>query len=301
MNTLQRPSRTTLLPTLAALTAVVLWGASFPAMKVAVQALGVWPLMWARMTLALLVLLPVAKRLAPKRLSRRDAILLGCMALLQPCAYFLCESKAMLYTSSAQAGVVAASMPLMMAIGGWLVLKERVTLRLWLGVAISCTGVAWLTSAGGPGNASAPNPLLGNLFELLAMVCATGSSLCICKLAAQGATRWNTWTLTGVQTTMGALFFLPGAPAVLAGVTTWPGEVTLSVLYLSLASSLGAFGLYNWALGRMPASRAGSFINLVPVAAVFFGWLVLGEMLTTMQCLATALVMGGVVLGTRTR
>ncbi|WP_164562083.1 DMT family transporter [Nitratidesulfovibrio vulgaris] len=297
------PSRTAvspLLPVLAALAAVVLWGGAFPAMKVAVQTLGTWQMMWARMVFALLLLVPLARRLAPARIERRDLPLLAGMALMQPCLYFLCESTALQLTTSSQAGVMAASMPLMMAVGGFL-LGEKVSPRLWFGVGVSCIGVAWLTSSGGEGGGSAPDPFTGNLLELAAMACATGSSLCIGALISRGKGRWNALTLTGIQTLAGAVFFLPGAPGVIGGVADWSTEVLLAVVYLGGASSLGAFGLYNWALGHMPASRAGNFINLVPVAAIFFGWLLLGETLTTTQYLATGLVMGGVLMGTRAR
>lgn len=206
------PSRTAvspLLPVLAALAAVVLWGGAFPAMKVAVQTLGTWQMMWARMVFALLLLVPLARRLAPARIERRDLPLLAGMALMQPCLYFLCESTALQLTTSSQAGVMAASMPLMMAVGGFL-LGEKVSPRLWFGVGVSCIGVAWLTSSGGEGGGSAPDPFTGNLLELAAMACATGSSLCIGALISRGKGRWNALTLTGIQTLAGAVFFLPG-------------------------------------------------------------------------------------------
>jgi drug/metabolite transporter (DMT)-like permease len=320
-----RPSL--LLPGLAALGAVTLWGLSFPAMKVAVQALGPMPLMWARMMVAMALLAPFTARLFPARtvaaapsgtlarrgfwsgVPRRHKLLLLPTVLLQPCLYFLFESKAMQLTTASQAGVISASVPLLVGAGAWLLLGERPSPRLWVGVAFSCAGVAWLTLSGGAGTESAPDPLLGNMLELLAMACAAGNMLLVRRLSAHGGHqggecsgfRWNPWTLTALQTVAGALFFAPGAYAVLTGAGQWPADVVLAVIYLGAGASLGAFGLFNWATSHLPASSVGAFINLVPVTAVGFGWLWLGETLNATQMLAAAVVMVGVALGTGRR
>ena len=73
----------------------------------------------------------------------------------------------------------------------------------------------------------------------------------------------------------------------------------LSLLFLGVSVTLGAFGLYNWAMSRMPASRASAFINLVPVLAVLLGWLVLNEGLNQLQLLAAMVIVGGVILSQR--
>jgi drug/metabolite transporter (DMT)-like permease len=46
----------------------------------------------------------------------------------------------------------------------------------------------------------------------------------------------------------------------------------------------------------MPAGQATAFINLIPVLTLFFGWLILGEVLKPMQYGAGAMVVAGVFL-----
>ncbi len=70
----------------------------------------------------------------------------------------------------------------------------------------------------------------------------------------------------------------------------------LSVTYLGIGVSLGAYGLYNFSITRMPAAKASMYMNLIPVFTLIFGMIILGERLTPMQWLASALVLGGVII-----
>ena len=196
---------TKFLPYLAVLGAVAFWGGSFAAMKLAVSAMGPWAVMWLRMLVALAVLAPVLKRLTPTQGRPGDWRLLAPMALCMPCGYFLLESYALTFTSSAQAGVVSATVPLLVAAGARLFLGERVSAGAMAGLTLSLLGVAWLTLAGSA-DEHAPAPLLGNLLELGAMVCAAAYML----IAKQLSSRYNPWTLTALQTLVGAVFFVPG-------------------------------------------------------------------------------------------
>ncbi len=280
------------LPVLALLAVVLLWGISYPTMKIVVQALGPWAVMWARMAVAMAILAPLAPRLMPREVRKGDLLPLLLMALCMPCLYFLFEANALRYTSSAQAGVISSSVPLLVAVGARLFLAEPLSRTTLAGLVLAIAGVAWLTLAGAPSE-SAANPLLGNTLEMGAMLCAAASMLLIKRLSE----RWSPWTLTAAQTVCGFLFFLPGAPAVLSGAPLahgWP--VLLTLLFLGSCVTLGAFGLYNWGMSRLPASSASAFINLVPVTAVLMGWLILGETLNPAQLAASACVLAGVWL-----
>ncbi len=284
--------RPSVLPALALLAAVVLWGMSYPAMKVVVQALGPWAVMWTRMAVAMAILAPLAPRLMPREFRRGDLLPLLLMAVCMPCLYFLFEANALRYTSSAQAGVISSSVPLLVAVGARLFLAEPLSRTTLAGLVLAIAGVAWLTLAGAPSE-NAANPLLGNALEMGAMLCAAASMLLLKRLSE----RWSPWTLTAAQTVCGFLFFLPGAPAVLSGAPLahgWP--VLLTLLFLGSCVTLGAFGLYNWGMSRLPASSASAFINLVPVTAVLMGWLILGETLNPAQLAASACVLAGVWL-----
>jgi drug/metabolite transporter (DMT)-like permease len=285
------------LPIAAILGAVLLWGGSFSAMRVAVSAMSPWSVMWVRMTAGLLLVLPFAVRLRPENYRPGDWKYLIPMVLFQPCLYFLLESYALRLTTSAQAGVISASVPLMVAIAAGLALGERISRATLIGLVISMAGVAALTLLSAP-DGRAENPLLGNALELGAMICAAANFIAVKVLSR----RYGPWTLTALQTGAGAIFFLPGLFFLLDGPPViWSGRLIVSLVFLGAFVTLGAFGLFNWGMSRIPASRASAFINLVPVCAVLLGWLLLDEGLAPLQWLAAAAVIGGVGLSQRDR
>ena len=279
-------------PLLCLAGAVVFWGTSFVATKTALDSFTPMTVIWLRMAVATLVFAP-AWFFTPKPAYRRgDAAWLALIALLQPCIYYLAEGYALRFTTSSAAGVISAIVPLFVAAGAWMFLAERLSARSGIAVAISLLGVAVL-STGGHVQSAAPNPVLGNVLEVIAMAAAAGSMIAIKHLSS----RYNPWFLTGLQAAVGALFFLPGAIA--SGPASWTGAAVTgwaSIAYLGVFVSLGAFGLYNTAVALMPANRAALAINLVPAVALLSGWLLRGESLSLIQLAACTVIVGAIVL-----
>ncbi len=282
-----------LLPVAALLSAVLLWGGSFAAMRLSVGAMSPWSVMWLRMIIALLVILPFAGRLRLSGYQSGDWRLLLPMVLLQPCLYFLLESYALKFTTSSQAGVISASVPLMVTVGAWLVLGEPLSRKTLMGLFFSVGGVAALSINGQDAISALNNPLLGNSLEICAMASAALNMILVKRLC----NRYSPWLLTALQVAAGSLFFSPGLVLLFSGGTPqWTVTLVAAILFLGTFVTLGAFGLYNWAMSRIPASKASIFINLVPVTAVAIGWTVMGERLNPVQCIAAVTVITGVAL-----
>lgn len=270
---------------------VLFWGTSFAATKSAMESFSPMTVIWLRMLVSSALFLPFWNRLPKSDRRPGDWKLLGASMLFLPCLYFTLEGYAVYFTTSSQAGVIAAIMPLMVAGGAWLLLRERLGWQGAVGLAASIVGIAVLSLSGSV-QQSAPAPALGNILELGAMVAAAGSTLAIKHLSA----RYDTWFLTGLQSAVGAVFFAPLALASgTADLVSAPLSAWAAVAYLGAFAGLGAFGLYNSALKALPASRAALAINLIPAVAMLSGWLALGELMSLLQIGACALIVGAVV------
>ena len=68
------------------------------------------------------------------------------------------------------------------------------------------------------------------------------------------------------------------------------------MLYLGTVVSVGAYGLYNFGVSRIPASQASAFVNLIPVFTIVLGFWALDERLNFWQWMACALVFAGVLV-----
>jgi len=68
------------------------------------------------------------------------------------------------------------------------------------------------------------------------------------------------------------------------------------VLFQSIIVVAGGFLFWLWLLARYPASGVASFSFLTPIFTIFFGWLILGEVITTNFLIAAFLVISGLIL-----
>jgi drug/metabolite transporter (DMT)-like permease len=214
------------------------------------------------------------------------------MVVCEPCLYFLFEASAIENTAASQAGMITAMLPLMVAIAAGIYLKEVVTGRTIAGFLVAIMG-ACLLSLAAEVNVNAPNPVLGNFYEFLAMVCATGYTISLKRLSL----RYDPVFLTALQAFTGSIFYLP---FLFLPSTALPSRFdavpALSIVYLGIFVTMGAYGLYNYAVSKVPASQAAAFVNLIPVFTVILGRIILGENFTALQYAASAIVIAGVFM-----
>jgi drug/metabolite transporter (DMT)-like permease len=282
---------------LALVTAMLIWGSSFSALKVAMRAYDPMVVIFGRMAVGSFCFLFFFKRFRGVSVRKKDIKYLLFMAFCEPCLYFIFEAHAVTYTAASQAGIITSMLPLMVAVSAYFFLKEQVNKKTLLGFALAIGGACWLSLAS-ESTENAPNPALGNFLEFVAMVCATGYVVTLKHLT----TSLSPFFLTMVQAVVGCAFYLP---ILFLPFTQIPQRLdftsSLAVLYLGSIVTIGAYGLYNYGVSRIPVSQASAFVNLIPVFAILIGWVVLDETLTMAQYLAVLLIFGGVYVSQRTK
>lgn len=70
----------------------------------------------------------------------------------------------------------------------------------------------------------------------------------------------------------------------------------IAVSYLIVMGSLVAYMAYIWLLSVRPPSLVGTYAYVNPIVAVFLGWLIASEPITTQQLIALSIVLAGVLL-----
>ncbi len=281
------------LPYAALVTAMLIWSSSFIALKIAFVDYSPLLAIWGRMAVATAMFVLMFRMLPKVRYEKGDIWLLLGMALMEPCLYFVFEGYALTYTSAGQAGMISATLPLLVGVAAFLFLREKIGVARWVGFCLALIGVVAISLSGEEDIVNAANPVLGNFLEVLAMCCATGYTILVKKLTS----RYSPFFLIAVQSAAGMFFF---SPALLFSSGNLANMVfstsTLAIVYLGIVVTLGGYGLYTYGVSRLPASQASVYVNLIPVFTVFMSWFWLGEQFTLAQAGGAALVFLGIYL-----
>jgi len=272
--------------------AVIIWSSSFVVLKIAFTHFDPMVVIFGRMAIASICFLFVFKKLRHIDYHPGDWKRLLFMGVCEPGFYFVFEAMALTRTDASQAGMICALLPLMVVVAARFTLGERISRRTLYGFAIAVVGAITLSAAANSTD-TAPNPILGNFLEFMAMVCAVGYMITLKGLSP----RYNPWFLTMIQAFVGSLFFFPllFLPSTTLP-TAFPVVGVSTVVYLGVIVTIGGYGLYNYGMSKISASQASAFINLIPVFTLLFGWLFLNERLNWIQYAASALVIAGVYL-----
>lgn len=278
------------LPMLALTLAMLLWSSAFIALKYLLDFFHPTQIVFIRMLIASGCFLFFGRQLLNFRYQTGDWRWLLIMGIAEPCLYFLFETTALQYTTAGQAGVITATLPLLVSVAAFLILKERIGKPQIMGFIIAILGCAALSMAG-QNDEQASNPLLGNTLEFMAMVCGTIYSISIRKLSS----RYSALVLTAFQAFVGIFFFGP-----LALQHALPANISVlqisSLVYLGTIVTIGAYWLYNWAISQVEVSLVSAYINLIPVFTLLLAFLLLNERLNFWQCVACSVVFAGVVI-----
>ncbi len=272
--------------------AMFIWGSSFVALKSAMVDLGEYTVIFLRMVIASLCFLYFIKSFLKYEFTKSDIKYILLLALFEPCLYFIFEAKALLYTSASQAGMITSLMPLLTAMAAGYFLKEIISRKLIFGSLIAMIGAVWL-SVQATTTVSAPNPMLGNFLEFCAMVCAAGYTIVTRYLVE----KYSALFITAIQAFIGAIFFFPFFAYEMVFVDmNFTMTAILWTVYLGVVVTLGGYGLYNYALTKIEASKAGMFVNLIPVFTLILAFLILGEKLSIQELIASATILIGVII-----
>ncbi len=178
------------------------------------------------------------------------------------------------------------------AIGAWLMFRERLTWGFMAGLVLAMSGTALVMGASSlePGGS-----LLGDGLGVLTAVFYGGYLLTIKYLRE----RLPSGLIMSASTAFS--FFALLIAAILMDDTLFP--VTLlgwgTLVAIGLIIHAGGQGLITVAFKHLSASFASVALLATPVLAAFFGWLFLNETLTLLQSLGCAAVLAGIALSQR--
>jgi drug/metabolite transporter (DMT)-like permease len=272
-----------------------IWGSSFLFTRIGVVEFGALPAAAMRVFVATAVLLPLVwmRGMGPQLRQHAKPIFL--IGILNSAIPFACFSFALLSITTGLSAILNATVPLFGALVAWFWLKDRPTGSRIVGLAIGFAGVAMLAwdKASFKPDASGVAPAWAVLACLFATICY--------GIAANAAKRYlgglpSLVTATGSQLGASIALILPALwfwPAQTPSLRAWLSLIALGVLCTGIA-----YVLYFRLIEQAGPARALAVTFVVPVFAIFYGALFLGESVTSWMIICGVVIVCGTALST---
>lgn len=278
---------------LALALAILFWGFSFVATKIALQSFTPFCLIFFRFIVAAVFFLFLLARIGFPPLTATNLKNLAFLAIFQPGLYFTFETIGLQYTTATKTSLIIATIPIVVLLFSILFLKERVRWINCSGILLSLIGVALLIF-GGDNSARLGGMLLGDLL-IFGAVLSAAIYMVIARRLGQTISPVQ---ITGMQIIFGAVIFFPAflwdLPKLDWSAVT--SDSLIALVALTVFATIGAFLCYNYALSKIPVARAAVCINGIPVVTAFGAWILLGESLTLLQLIGGGIVLAAVYL-----
>ncbi len=274
------------------------FGLTFMFSKTALEYITPIGLIAYRFLLAFLVFESLRRfKLIKVRFTRNTVKALFLVALFQPVAYFLFETYGLHMTTSAEAGMMIALIPIFVIVLSTLILKEKPRLIQLFFIALSVSGVLVIQVFQAIG-AIEPQ-FIGYILLLLAVLSAAAYNIAsryASKLGAKSAEVTYFMMLVGAVSFniiyIIQLFLGEGATYYIQHLSRI--ELVLPILYLGIVASIGGFFLLNYALSQLEAHVISIYANIATIVAILAGAIFLDEILELQHYIGAVMIIIGV-------
>jgi drug/metabolite transporter (DMT)-like permease len=277
----------------------VFWGGTFIAGRIVAREAGPFSAAFLRFLVASLILVCFVLRThgAIPGLDRKLILPVALLGLTGVFAYNALFFSGLKTVTASRASLIITSNPAFIALFAALIFHERLTLVRTVGIAISISGAMIVIAKGNPLHILQGDLGLGELY-LFGCVMSWVTYSLIGKVALKRLSPLISVTWACV---IGGLFLLPAAlvEGLQFTVTGYSRAAWLSIVYLGFFGTSLGFIWYYEGIRTIGPSRAGVFINLVPICAVVMAFLILDETIDASIILGAVLVFAGVYLTNR--
>jgi len=274
------------------------WGGSFVAGKIALPELPPMTLTFFRFLIATAVILPYMWVKDETRVPMHEdlPVLFG-LGFLGVSGYYTFQFTSLLYTSAGNSATINALIPLTSSVLATFMTEERLNARKVALIFLALSGVM-LTATGG--NIEVLMSLSfnkGDLIMILAMLCFSIYGIYSGRMTAKYTPLMVTtyiFLFGLVQIT--PLMLMEG---VIWKVFTFSKEAWAGIVFMAIFSSVLGYMIQQMAIQKLGINRTSLFFNLVPLFAILFAHLVLGDPVTPVNIVSAGIIISAVVLNSR--
>ena len=269
----------------------IVWGTSWPAMRTVFLEMPVWQLRAITCALGGVALLAITRFSgASVRLARGDWVPLVLASIFNMTVFHVATGYGLKMIGAGHAAVVVYTLPLWTALLSALVLKERLTPRVFLGLALGMGGVGVLASNDFKALGSDP---LGLVVVLSAAICwGVGTVLIKRRTWSAGVNALAGWQLIMAAVPIGAVAMFTERFALHEA----SGPALFSAAYILVVGVILGYAVWFKVVSLFPATIASIGALVTPVIGMASSALLLGEPIGWREIAALALVLSAVAL-----
>ncbi len=246
-----------------------------------------------RMAIASLAVTPLALWRHQNELRRLQAKewLLAVASGVFLALHFAAWISSLEYTSVTSSVVLDATSPLWVAVGSWVLLRERLTRPVVLGLIVAVAG-AFIIGLGDMTQGSPGVPLLGNFLALVGALMVTGYWL----IGRRVRGSLSLAPYVAIVYSMAAVVLLIMVGAARQSLTGYGTVIYVWLVILALVPQLIGHSSFNWALARLPAVFVAVATLGEPIGASVLAYFLLGETPTMLRIFGATLVLTGIAV-----
>jgi len=279
-----------------ALFAVIVWGASFIATKLALKEISPITIVWLRFLMGVVILgLAVVLRQQFSLPDKKEWAYFALLGFLGITFHQGLQSNGLRTSEAGTTAWIVSTTPVFMALLGWLILKEGLGWAKTFGILIAFIGVLVVISKGNIGSVSIGR--FGAPGDILILISAVNWAV-FSALSRRGLKSYPASLMMFYVMSFGWLFtsllFIPtNGLAEIGNLTSngWMGVAFLGIF----CSGLAYIAWYD-ALKALTTAQTGVFLYLEPLVTVVVAFFVLGEAITPALLVGGAVILFGVWL-----
>ncbi|KQB96501.1 peptide ABC transporter permease [Loktanella sp. 1ANDIMAR09] len=221
------------------------------------------------------------------RLTRRQWQGVVIFGVCQNALYLGLNFVAMQTIPASLAAIIASTMPLLVALSGWLVFGNTVRPLGIAGLIAGVVGVVLIMGA----------RLQGGVDVFGIVLCVIGVvSLTVATLAVAGASSGgNVLMIVGLQMLVGSAMLWVPALTIEVWDVTWNWQLAVAFIYTTIVPGLLATVVWFLLVGRIGAVKASTFHFLNPFLGVATAAIILGEKIGVLDIVGVAIIAGGIL------
>lgn len=265
-----------------------MWSSAFTSARIIVEFAPPLTALACRFLMSGIIGISIAKMLGQTmQLSRRQWTGIVVFGICQNALYLGLNFVAMQTIEASLAAIIASTMPLLVALSGWLFMGTR--LRP-LGIAGLVAGVIGVTIIMGA-RLSGGVDLYGLILCIVGVVSLTAATLAVMGASSGG----NVLMIVGLQMLVGSALLWGPALVFENFDITWNWQLIVAFLYTTLVPGLLATWVWFMLVGRIGAVKASTFHFLNPFFGVAIAAVLLGEKLGLIDVIGVVIIAGGIL------